>query len=161
MSSRRRPRSRSSSAASVRDGPTEPRPPMIINREPPQEKIEQFWNKFHSRRSGKAVKVLPKSPQARIGTAELPKGAVQGQTASTDYEQARDRCIRDVNRIVKECRRVNQKFSDADFDIEFDLKSGRRYCLDGLCDSAQGVSPQGVKRVPVRSSRIGLRPRLI
>jgi hypothetical protein len=34
-------------------------------------------------------------------------------------------------RIVKECERVNQKYSDPHFDIELDLKSGRRHYLDG------------------------------
>ncbi len=35
-------------------------------------------------------------------------------------------------KIVKECRRLNQKYRDLHFDLEFDLKSNRRDCLDSL-----------------------------
>lgn len=34
--------------------------------------------------------------------------------------------------IVKECRRVNQKYRDPHFDLEIDLKLNRRDCLDSL-----------------------------
>ena len=58
-----------------------------------------------------------------------------------------------VDRIVKECERVNQKYSDPHFDIELDLKSGRRHYLDGLDKPNTEMRPRGVKRVTV-SSRI-------
>ena len=63
------------------------------------------------------------------------------------YDEARAECIRDVDRIIKECRRTNQKYRDLHFDIEWDLKSGQRNCLDGLRNSHNEMKPKGVKRV--------------
>jgi hypothetical protein len=37
-----------------------------------------------------------------------------------------------VDKIVKECRRINQKYRDPHFDLEFDLKMGQNNCLTGL-----------------------------
>jgi hypothetical protein len=50
---------------------------------------------------------------------------------------------------VKECERVNQKYTDPHFDIELDLKSGRRHYLDGLDKPNEEMRPRGVKRVTV------------
>jgi hypothetical protein len=52
---------------------------------------------------------------------------------------------------VKECRRVNQKYRDPHFDIEFDLKWGVRDCLSMLSgtpgEDDSFFSPGSVKRV--------------
>ena len=37
-----------------------------------------------------------------------------------------------MEKIIDECRRVNQKYRDPHFDLEFDLKTGRRDCLESL-----------------------------
>lgn len=37
-----------------------------------------------------------------------------------------------MEKIVKECRRINQKYRDPHFDLEFDLKMNRGDCLTGL-----------------------------
>jgi hypothetical protein len=37
-----------------------------------------------------------------------------------------------VEKIVKECRRNNQKYRDPHFDLELDLKTGQNNCLKGL-----------------------------
>ena len=101
---------------------------------------------IHLRYPGKVFTILPDNPHARKKVAKTPKGAVQ-QRAAKSYEEARAECERNVQRIVKECRRVNQKYRDPHFDIEWDLKSKRRNCLDGLARELQGGSPKGVKRV--------------
>lgn len=150
MNPARRPVSPDSRARSPPGTPPDPKPPRIRKKGPPEKSIEKFWNKFNSRRPGKVLQVLPNNPFARTATSRVSKDAVQGEKASKKYEQVRDKCIRDVNRIVKECKRINQKYRDSDFDIEFDLKSGRRYYLDGLCENAGGIGPQGAKRIPVR-----------
>lgn len=54
-----------------------------------------------------------------------------------------------MERIVKECGRVNQKYTDPHFDIEVDLKSHMRDYLDGLDLVNQEMRPRGVKRVMV------------
>ena len=52
--------------------------------------------------------------------------------AETSYEAARALCVAKVAKIVKECRRINQKYRDAHFDLELDLKKHRRFCLESL-----------------------------
>ncbi len=41
-------------------------------------------------------------------------------------------------KIVKECRRINQKYRDPHFDLELDLKLGRRETLESLCNEVRG-----------------------
>lgn len=123
---------------------------------PPQENVKRFWDKFNTKYPGKVFTILPDDPHARIKAAKAPKGAVQ-QRAARSYEEARAQCERNVHRIIKECRRVNQKYRDPHFDIEWDLKSGRRNCLDGLAKGLQGGSPKGVKRVTVSRAEVTCR----
>ncbi|KAL4787686.1 hypothetical protein BJX76DRAFT_285250 [Aspergillus varians] len=116
-------------------------------RQAPQENLKQFWEQFNSRFPGKVYTVLPDNPYARSKAARLPKGIIKGQDAGKSYEQAQKECVRAVDRIAKECRRLNQKYSDPHFDIEMDLKTGSRNCLDGLQEPNDEMRPRGVKRV--------------
>ncbi|KAL4792446.1 hypothetical protein BDV19DRAFT_380821 [Aspergillus venezuelensis] len=113
----------------------------------PQDNLKQFWDSFNSHFPGKVYTVLPDNPYARSKAARIPKGIVKGQDAGKSYEQARKECVRAVERIAKECRRLNQKYSDPHFDIETDLKGGPRNCLDGLDQQNDEMRPRGVKRV--------------
>ena len=128
----------------------ESRPPTrkLDARCTPQESLNRFWSKFYSDYPGKVLTVLPENRYAQKKIATTPKGAAQAQRAVRPYEQAREECIRDVKRIIKECRRVNQKYRDPHFDIESDLKKKRRYCLDGLY-VGDDLNPKAVKRVTV------------
>lgn len=54
------------------------------------------------------------------------------KTTQQSYEEAAAQCRHKVAQIVKECRRVNQKYRDPHFDLEIDLKLNRRDCLDSL-----------------------------
>jgi hypothetical protein len=62
-------------------------------------------------------------------------------------------CRAKVEKIVKECRRINKKYRDPHFDIETDLKLDIRDCLQSLCHIKDGETPgtdmwpQSVKRV--------------
>ncbi|RDW93338.1 calpain-like protein [Aspergillus mulundensis] len=115
--------------------------------QPPQAELKQFWEQFNSSFPGKVYTVLPDNPYARSKAARVPKGIVKGQAARKSYDEAREECKRAVTRIAKECRRLNQKYSDPHFDIEMDLKEGTRNCLDGLDKRNDAMRPQGVKRV--------------
>ena len=130
-----------------------PPPPIKIRRRPrrqtPQEAVQQFWDKLNSKYPGKVFTLLPNNPYARKKAAKTPHGTVHGQRAAKSYEEARAECIRDVDRITKECLRLNQKYRDLHFDIEWDLKSGQRNCLDGLSTPGDSMKPKGVKRVTV------------
>ncbi len=125
-------------------------PPRKLDRHTPQEGVNRFWTKFYAKYPGKVFTVLPENPYAQKKIAKASKGVAQAQRAVRSYEQAREECIRDVKRIIRECRRVNQKYRDPHFDIEWDLKKGRRYCLEGLETPEEHYNPKAVKRVTVR-----------
>lgn len=132
------------------DGPAPPSPPKPKpkpKKQAPQDTIKQFWEKFNSKYPGKVFTVLPDNALARKKAAKTPKGAVQGVRAAKSYEQAKAECERDVDRIIRECRRTNQKYRDPHFDIEWDLKSGMRDCIDSLSGDSSFMKPRGVKRV--------------
>lgn len=111
--------------------------------------MRQFWDQFNTKFPGKVYTVLPNNPYARTKAAKVPKGVIRGQDASKSYDQVRKECQRTVDRIVNECKRLNQKYTDPHFDIEVDLKSGRRHYLDPLEDKNMEMHPRGVKRVTV------------
>ena len=71
------------------------------------------------------------------------------QVAAKSYAQAAAECENAVVKIAKECRRVNHKYRDPHFDIEFDLKRNQRDCLDALGGFEEKAYPKSVKRVPV------------
>lgn len=125
------------------------RPPR---NQPPQESVQQFWKQFNSKYPGKINTILPDNLYAKTRAKRVPSGPIHGHEAAKSYEQARRECIKSVDRIVKECERVNQKYTDPHFDIEFDLKSGRRHYLDGLDNPNEEMRPRGVKRVTVSAS---------
>ena len=74
---------------------------------------------------------------------------MNGQIAVKSYDQATAECKHAVEKIAKECRRVNHKYRDSHFDIEFDLKRNRRDCLDALGQVEDKAYPKSVKRIPV------------
>ncbi|PNY27725.1 Calpain-1 catalytic subunit, partial [Tolypocladium capitatum] len=68
------------------------------------------------------------------------------------YAAAAATCRAKVTKIVKECRRVNKKYRDPHFDLESDLKLGRRETLQGLANAAgrppgSNFRPRSAKRV--------------
>ncbi|KAJ5129614.1 uncharacterized protein N7515_005653 [Penicillium bovifimosum] len=123
------------------------RPPPRARCQPPQESVKQFWERFNTKYPGKVYTVLPDNSYARTRAKRVPSGRIQGHEAVKSYEQARWECRKSVERIVKECERINQKYTDPHFDIEVDLKSGRRHYLDGLDKPNPEMRPRGVKRV--------------
>lgn len=142
-----------------------PSPNKKLKNKTPQDSIDQFWACFTSKFPGKPQRILPANVYAKTKAAKSPKGVIHGQAAIKSYEQASAECIAAVEKIAKECRRVNMKYRDPHFDIEFDLKragGGPRDCLDGLFgrqeDSAQ---PKSVKRVPVKIQERWLRLAII
>jgi hypothetical protein len=89
----------------------------------------------------KATAVIP---QNKI-TSKTSKGGTNvtsssGTTTTKSYEAAAALCRAKVDKIVKECRRINQKYRDPHFDLEFDLKMNRRDCLEGLDNTVVEVA---------------------
>ncbi|EFX03067.1 calpain-like protein [Grosmannia clavigera kw1407] len=97
----------------------------IAEQRPPQEQIDDFWSRFTTKTPGKATSVIPQ----RAGRSRAARGS---QPGGTSYEEAAAQCRAKVAHIVKECRRVNQRYYDPHFDLERDLHSGIDDCLQGL-----------------------------
>jgi len=99
----------------------------------------------------RASAVLPKDEYAKKVGEKVPSGATRGQNAVASYEEAAKICKGKVDKIVKECRRVNQKYRDSHFDIEFDLKWNSVHDtltkLQDTSDVQSELRPEGVKRV--------------
>lgn len=109
----------------------------------------QFTTKY----PGKVLSILPADIYAKTKVSKNHMGAARGQVTAKSYDQAASECKIAVEKIAKECRRVNHKYRDSHFDIEFDLKRGPRDCLDSLEANSESetLQPKSVKRVTVSS----------
>lgn len=98
-----------------------------------------------------AYTILPKDKYSQKVGDKVAKGVIPGKIAGASYDEAAKLCKEKVEKIVKECRRVNQKYRDAHFDIEFDLKWGIHNCLTALKKDTEDADseffPGSVKRV--------------
>ncbi|ODA83010.1 hypothetical protein RJ55_01519 [Drechmeria coniospora] len=147
--------------------PTAKRP-----KKPPQEAIDNFWAKFTTKTPGKATTVIPKNqfvskmikkPEQSPGsdgmgtTADATASPTvhSKTTAQASYEDAAAMCRAKVAKIVKECRRVNKKYRDPHFDLESDLKLGRRDTLQSLSNlRGRPGTPPGHDFCPRSAKRV-------
>ncbi|KAK8139130.1 hypothetical protein PG984_002510 [Apiospora sp. TS-2023a] len=95
----------------------------------PQELIAAFWGRFHSKHPGKVTSIFPRRLYSNVLPPVNPRGVHSARNAAESYEAAARECRQMVARIVRECRRTNEKYTDADYDIERDEKDN---CLNGL-----------------------------
>lgn len=116
---------------------------------PPQQVIDEFWASFNSRTPGRISTVLPNNYYAKSIT-QRPDADEWSHNAVESYKEAARICMDKVEKIVKECRRVNQKYRDPHFDIEHDFyrRSGID-CLSGLLkkNNETELEPKSVRRV--------------
>jgi hypothetical protein len=133
-----------------------PRSRLPVRKQAPQRNIDEFWNKFTTKHPGKIFTILPDNLYAKRAAAHAPRGSIPGVNALASYEEAKECCIRKIDKIVKECRRLNQKYRDPHFDIEADFKRSQQLentpadCLTGLNEERTDFHPLSVKRVEVR-----------
>ena len=129
-----------------------------MKKQPPQQDINDFWGKFTTKHPGKIFTILPDNLYAKRAAAHAPKGSIPGQNAVASYKEAVDACKKKVEKIVKECRRLNQKYRDPHFDIEADFKRSQmapeipQDCLTALHEDTTTFQPMSVKRIEVRGS---------
>ncbi|KAK2615166.1 hypothetical protein N8I77_001941 [Diaporthe amygdali] len=126
------------SSSSVDDGPRPGNSKGGKRRRPepqtPQQKIDEFWDKYKTKAPGKATSIIPQQSDfsERAAKRASAKSLGPAKTTQQSYEEAAAQCRHKVTQIIKECRRVNQKYRDPHFDLEIDLKLMRRDCLDSL-----------------------------
>ncbi|KAI1091243.1 cysteine proteinase [Rostrohypoxylon terebratum] len=128
---------------------TIPQIPKKPKQQTPQQAIDEFWAKFTTKTPGKATTVIPHNEYAEKAARRSTKAV--GTNTQASYEEAAAVCKAKVAKIVKECRRVNQKYRDPHFDLESDLKWGDRDTLESLCNTKENTEsdfrPKSVKRV--------------
>lgn len=152
-----RPHSRAPSMYQEIPAPV-PRPRLPVRKQAPQRNIDDFWEKFTTKHPGKIFTILPDNLYAKRAAAHAPKGAIPGVNALASYEEAVESCRKKVAKIVKECRRLNQKYRDPHFDIEADFKRSQAFpeiapdCLTTLQEEKANYNPLSVKRVEVCSA---------
>ncbi|KAF5614223.1 micromolar calcium activated neutral protease 1 (capn1) [Fusarium subglutinans] len=116
----------------------------------PQQAIDKFWKQFTTKNPGKATTVIPSNTYTDLAAKR--GNQVTTSTTQASYEDAAATCRAKVEKIVKECRRINKKYRDPHFDIEVDLKLYRNDCLHSLSNvenyqPGEDLRPQSVKRV--------------
>jgi Calpain family cysteine protease len=118
-------------------GPPAPQKPKGKS---PQASILSFWSKFLEKNPSRVNAIFPPSLYEDL----LPRissttGSQQSRNTAESYDKAVRECKDRVAKIVRECHRTNEKFVDADFDLEDDF--GCWNCLDGLL--TENDSPSG------------------
>ncbi|KAF9875264.1 calpain-like protein [Colletotrichum karsti] len=120
---------------------------------PPQQSINRIWKQFQNRKFNKALAVLPFDPVLPPASADKPN-----ELLTAGYERAAEECRRKVKKIVQECRRVNMRYRDPGWDLDWDLKWEKGHCLNTLGATKWQLSrttlsnpsasvPKAVKRV--------------
>lgn len=109
----------------------------------PQQLVSEFWDGFFSKKPGKVTSIFPRALYSTLLPTSQPRGLSTARNAAESYEAAASECREKVRRIVRECARTNEKFTDPDFDIESDPYGN---CLYGLVrgdSNSAGSGPGG------------------
>ncbi|KAK2032494.1 calpain family cysteine protease [Colletotrichum zoysiae] len=152
------------SSSEESDDPRRPRPVPASNnnndqkkkkkkKAPPQQSINHIWKRFQDKKFNKALAVLPFDPVLPPASSEKPN-----ELLTAGYERAAEECRRKVRKIIQECRRVNMRYRDPGWDLDWDLKWEKGHCLNTLGHTKWQLSrstlsnpsasvPKAVKRV--------------
>ncbi|KAK2002378.1 calpain family cysteine protease [Colletotrichum falcatum] len=152
------------SSSEESDDPRRPRPIPSSNnnndqkkkkkkKAPPQPSINHIWKRFQDKKFNKALAVLPFDPVLPPASSERPNDLL-----TAGYERAAEECRRKVKKIITECRRVNMRYRDPGWDLDWDLKWEKGHCLNTLGHTKWQLSrstlsnpsasvPKAVKRV--------------
>lgn len=95
----------------------------------PQDAINDFWESLITKKPAKVTKIFPSSLYSHLLPPKRKPGTSTGKNAAESYESAAAECRARVKRAVRECHRVNEKFTDPEFNIEY---LGNKNCLQGL-----------------------------
>jgi hypothetical protein len=97
----------------------------------PQQALNEFWETLVAKSPSRVTRILPSSLDGNLPPRPSQPGTWKGRNAAESYKAAAAECRADVRRIVQECRRTNEKFTDPEFDIN-DLPDKAKNCLYGL-----------------------------
>lgn len=100
------------------------------------------------------TRIIPDNPYAAKPTTSTNQPSTTSVNVQASYEEAAALCRAKVDKIVKECRRVNKKYRDPHFDIEADLRFRRNDFLRSLVNDLTrpppglDLTPKSAKRIP-------------
>ncbi|KAK4548877.1 hypothetical protein LTR36_008650 [Oleoguttula mirabilis] len=132
---------------SADDGPAPPEVPSGRRNDHFYEAWEQFLA-IEPKRAKTASTAAKKLEEERKAVKETPGDGLQlHENAATSWEQAAAECKAKVAAIVEECKRLNQKYRDAVFDLE--ANSDCLQALNGRYPKAIGKidPPPWIKRI--------------
>ncbi|KAL0473321.1 hypothetical protein QR685DRAFT_170949 [Neurospora intermedia] len=120
---------------------------------PPQQSINRIWKRFSSKRFHKALAILPFDPVLPPTISDR-----SNELLNEGYERAAEECRRKVRKIIQECKRVNTRYRDPGWDLDWDLKMEKGHCLNSLgrtkfdlsastLQNPNSTVPKAVKRV--------------
>ena len=144
----------------TQEAPSQPQLTKVNSDVPPQQSIEWFWKRFATKHPGKPFTILPDNLYAKRATIRADRKVEPAKNAVASYDQAAATCRAKVEKIARDCRRLNQKYKDPHFDIEYHHQIWQRLqrsdmnylqdCLVSLGDDGSQLCPGSVKRVEVR-----------
>ncbi|KAK9414098.1 putative Calpain catalytic domain-containing protein [Seiridium unicorne] len=118
----------------------------------PQRSINKIWRHFAAKKFTKALAILPFDPVPLPSNQDRPN-----ELLNAGYERAAEECRRKVKKIIQECKRVNTRYRDPGWDIDWDLKmvkgntlnylGSHKFDIYGPRLSSSTAIPKSVKRV--------------
>ena len=104
----RRPRAAANDGGNNQDKKKKKPKPRI----PPQKSINRIWKKFSNRRFHTALAVLPFDPVTPSASSDRPN-----ELLWDGFDRAAEECRRKVQKIVKDCKRINMRYRDPGWDL--------------------------------------------
>jgi hypothetical protein len=111
----------------------------------PQAAINEFWENLITKKPAKVTRIFPSSLYAHLLPPQRKAGPATGESAADSYQTAASECRAHIQRIVQECHRTNEKFTDPDFDIG---NESSKLCLEGLIYNKDKPTPSSRSSSP-------------
>lgn len=87
----------------------------------PQRSINKIWQHFTAKKFTKALSILPFDPVPLPLDQDRPN-----ELLSASYDRAVDECRRKVQKIIRECKRINTRYRDPGWDIVSQTRESMR-----------------------------------
>ena len=109
-----------------------------------------------------AIAILPRNVSTHLFGQQVVREKSATTSVSASYDEAKTVCKAKIARIIKECRRKNQKYSDTEFNLDYQYE-----CIDELSaiensrspspsrHSTQSPTLRAVLRDPACAQRVG------
>jgi hypothetical protein len=117
--------------------------------------LQVMQTQGHNGPSNAAVGVTSEIKKLERRATELAEARETSRPISQSYQEAVNACREEVHRIVKESRRMNKHFVDHSFDIDYDLRIGRREFLASLDGQGNDLRPGSVRSLQESVTRKG------